>query len=128
MSDFIAYSENKKVDPCYGLEDFYLTDGDIENLKKGKKLYTTINYGEYAMVLRYQKKREGERMSVISEAEIKSMTKEQNYVRGYKDGKSDVLDKIRTEIAELQKEYKEYGWAYDDALEVIDKYRSEVSE
>lgn len=35
----------------------------------------------------------------------------------------DVLNKIRAEIAELQKEYKEYGWAYDDALEVIDKYR-----
>ena len=40
----------------------------------------------------------------------------------------DVLDKIRAEIDELQKEYKEYGWAYDDALEVIDKYRSEVRE
>ena len=37
----------------------------------------------------------------------------------------DVLDKIRAEIAELQKEYKEYGWAYDDALEVIDKYKAE---
>ena len=40
--------------------------------------------------------------------------------------KVDVLDKIRAEIAELQKEYNEYGWAYDDALEVIDKYRNEV--
>jgi len=39
-----------------------------------------------------------------------------------------VLDKIRAEIAELQKEYKEYGWAYDDALEVIDKYRKGESE
>lgn len=55
MSDFIAYSKKKKVDPCYGLENFYLTDEDIENLKKGKKLYTTINMGEYAIVLRYRK-------------------------------------------------------------------------
>ena len=35
---------------------------------------------------------------IITEAEIKSMTKEQNYMRGYKDGKSDVLDKIKAEI------------------------------
>ena len=34
-----------------------------------------------------------------------------------------VLDKIRAEIVELQKNYQEYGWAYDDALEIIDKYR-----
>ena len=33
-----------------------------------------------------------------------------------------VLDKIRAEIVDLQKEYQEYGWAYDDALEIIDKY------
>ena len=38
------------------------------------------------------------------------------------------FDKIRAEIVELQKEYQEYGWAYDDALEIIDKYRNEVSE
>ena len=37
-------------------------------------------------------------MSEISETEIKSMTKEQNYMRGYEDGKSDVLDKLKTEI------------------------------
>lgn len=30
-------------------------------------------------------------MSEISEKEIQSMTKEQNYIRGYKDGRSDVL-------------------------------------
>lgn len=37
-------------------------------------------------------------MSEISETEIKAMTKEQNYIRGYKDGKSDVLNEIRAEI------------------------------
>lgn len=42
--------------------------------------------------------REGGRMSEITENEIKSMTKEQNYMRGYRDGKSDVLDKIRADI------------------------------
>lgn len=37
-------------------------------------------------------------MSEISETEIKAMTKEQNYIRGYKDGKSDVLNEISAEI------------------------------
>ena len=40
-------------------------------------------------------------MSEISETEIKSMTKEQNYFRGYRDGKSDVLDNLRAEIEQL---------------------------
>jgi len=40
-------------------------------------------------------------MSEISEIEIKSMTKEQNYIRGYKDGKNDVLEKIRAEITAI---------------------------
>ena len=35
-----------------------------------------------------------------------------------------VLDKIRAEIVEMQKEYNEYGWIYDEVLEVIDKYRN----
>lgn len=66
-------------------------------------------------------------MSEISETEIKSMTKEQNYMRGYKDGKSDVLDKIRAEIDGLT-----YFWCevnpksvIDDVLEIIEKYKVE---
>ena len=35
---------------------------------------------------------------------------------------TELLDKIRAEIVEVQKEYQEYGWAYDDVLEIIDKY------
>lgn len=38
---------------------------------------------------------------------------------------NNVLDKIRAEIIELQKEYQEFGWAYDDVLEIIDKYKEE---
>ena len=41
-------------------------------------------------------------MREISEAEIKAMTKEQNYMRGYKDGKSDVLNKIRAVVIRWQ--------------------------
>lgn len=89
-------------------------------------------------------------MSKISETEIKSMTKEQNYMRGYKDGKSDVLEKIRAELIEEKEcayadferykvEYLGQGWgdAYDSlpqddfrygmerAIELIDKYKAE---
>ena len=34
----------------------------------------------------------------------------------------EAVGKIRAEIVELQKEYQEYGWAYDDALEIINKH------
>ena len=34
-----------------------------------------------------------------------------------------VLDKIRAEMVELREDYHEFGWAYDDALNIIDKYR-----
>ncbi len=39
--------------------------------------------------------------------------------------RADILDKIRAEIVELRKDYHEYGWVYDDALEIIDKYKAE---
>ena len=69
-------------------------------------------------------------MSEISETKIKSMTKEQNYMRGYRDGKSDVLDKIRDEIE--QNAYPivhgvnnhEKGMTLYGILQVIDKYTS----
>lgn len=72
-------------------------------------------------------------MSEISENEIKSMTKEQNYMRGYKDGKSDVLDKIRAEMLEEILSHSGTGeeviQAYADGLkkgvEIIDKYKGE---
>ena len=73
-------------------------------------------------------------MSEITETEIKSMTKEQNYMRGYKDGKSDVLDKIRTEIKEWYWQADKQALAKDpcvvDAMidlfiRTIDKYKAE---
>lgn len=45
------YNKNDEVDPCYGLEELYLTKNDIEALKEGKMLYTTINDGEYAITI-----------------------------------------------------------------------------
>ena len=56
------------------------------------------------------------------------MTKEQNYIRGYKDGKSDVLDKIK---AEIEQEYlakghlSDYWDGIDKCLQIVDKYKSE---
>ena len=74
-------------------------------------------------------------MSEISEIEIKSMTKEQNYIRGYEDGKSDVLEKIRAEIEALNpvdyvsmSSYEGHRGASDmkdDVLQIIDKYKAE---
>lgn len=45
-------------------------------------------------------------MSERTETEIKSMTKEQNYMCGYRDGKSDVLDKLRAEIGKSKTEHE----------------------
>ena len=74
-------------------------------------------------------------MSEISETEIKSMTKEQNYMRGYEDGKSDVLDKIRAEIEQLRIHKAQYLTSdckvcidSQDVLNVIDKYKAESEE
>lgn len=66
-------------------------------------------------------------MSEITEIEIKSMTKEQNYMRGYEDGKSDVLDEIRAEIDEQYDRVHPYNISCAEGLEmalnIIDKYR-----
>lgn len=71
-------------------------------------------------------------MSERTETEIKSMTKEQNYMCGYRDGKSDVLDKIRAEIEQEYTKFRnktdmwnERACGLGTALEIIDKYKSE---
>ena len=79
-----------------------------------------------------EKRKKG--MSKISETEIKAMTKEQNYIRGYKDGKSDVLDKIRAEIEQLTitkggddyvRQMAELFSLKWKVLQIIDKYKAE---
>ena len=82
-------------------------------------------------------------MSEISEIEIKSMTKEQNYMRGYENGKFDVLDEIKAEIANHLKTMticdveKDNGVIvqseltnrkvvlYDTVLQIIDNYKTD---
>ena len=51
MSDFEIYSKRKKVEPCYGLDEFSISKEDIEALLNGKKLYTQVNDGEYAITI-----------------------------------------------------------------------------
>ena len=73
-------------------------------------------------------------MSEISETEIKSMTKVQNYIRGYKDGKTDILDKIRAEIEKNSYPIvhgvnnREKGMTLYWILQIIDKYKAESEE
>ncbi len=57
-------------------------------------------------------------MSEISEAEIKSMSTEQNYMRGYKDGKSDVIEKIKGYIDYI----RNTGMGKMKSLEFIEKF------
>lgn len=71
-------------------------------------------------------------MSEISEAEIKAMSKEQNYLRGYSDGKLDVLDKIRAEIEAkccitVGRE-NDGAITLHDVFEIFDKYMAEGSD
>lgn len=70
-------------------------------------------------------------MSERTETEIKFMIKEQNYICGYRDGKSDVLDKIRAEMFEEMLSHSGTGeeviQAYADGLkkglDIINKYK-----
>ena len=39
-----------------------------------------------------------------------------------------LLDSVKAEIREQQKEYQEWGWAYDDVLEILDNIVKGVSE
>jgi len=51
MRDFEIVNKDAKVDVCYGLETFYITKKEINALLLGKKLYSTINCGEYAITI-----------------------------------------------------------------------------
>lgn len=51
MSDFEIVDKKTEVDICYGLEVFRITREEINALLSGKKLYSSINCGEYAMTI-----------------------------------------------------------------------------
>ena len=47
--------KGEKANPCYGIETQYITDEMIKALKNGQRLYTWIQDGEYALVIKYKK-------------------------------------------------------------------------
>ncbi len=50
------------------------------------------------------------------------------YTKGYEDGKNEILDGIRAEIADLDDadyDHEGYYKAVTDALQIIDKYKTE---
>lgn len=51
FNDFTIVDKNTEVDMCYGLEAFYITKEEINALLSGKKLYSTVNCGEYAVTI-----------------------------------------------------------------------------
>jgi len=51
MSNFEIVDKKAEVDTCYGLESFYITSEEINALLSGKKLYSSINCGEYAITI-----------------------------------------------------------------------------
>lgn len=77
-------------------------------------------------------------VNVDKEELIKALQYDRNqYTKGYSDGKSDVLGKIRAEIEHKREEtYKMFGHAlgfdkiatYDKCLGIIDKYKVESEE
>jgi hypothetical protein len=131
MTEIMMFAGNVKPDE----EDIYIKVSDAVQLLRElppvtpKPKTDTWSIKEVADAL----EKHGLMMSEISETEIKSMTKEQNYMRGYADGKSDVLDKIKAEIERersFQRAMDEYDIATGlrKALEIIDKYTAESEE
>jgi hypothetical protein len=53
ISDFDIKDADEEVDPCYGLEKLTMTVRDLNALLNGKKIYTQINGGEYAIEINY---------------------------------------------------------------------------
>lgn len=67
------------------------------------------------------------------EREIKAKAKEENYISGYKAGKSDVLDKIKAEVQENinynnKMNYLGIVAGLLVALNIINKYKSECED
>ena len=51
MSDFEIVDKDAEIDICYGLENFRITKEEIVAILLGKRLYSTVNCGEYAITI-----------------------------------------------------------------------------
>lgn len=124
MSDFKIVGKKAKVDQCYGLEAFHITKEEIAALLAGKKLYSTVNCGEYAITIEL-----GERVTIPESNNSKSeWQKDHEILKAYSDGANEVLDKIRAEI-DTYLEIEGFGSEYrNDVKKIIDKYKAESEE
>ncbi len=93
MSDFKIVSKNAKVDACYGLETFHITKEEIDALLSGKKLYSTVNCGEYAITI----EAESEEQNMV-ELVIKIPEKTYNALTHTEFDANLVVDKMRKSI------------------------------
>lgn len=50
----VVLEKGERAEPCYGLFKEEITEEMIQALKEGKRLYMTVNGGEYAVVLKYK--------------------------------------------------------------------------
>ena len=101
------------IEMIYGkLETQMVQEDEKTVIKAIQKVGVNVDKGELISALRYDRNQ---------------------YTKGYEDGKNEVLDKIRSEIAELQT-YKMFigeKTVYverDDVLAIIDKHRGESGE
>ena len=53
----VILNKGERGDSCYGIETDYITDEMISALKEGNRLYTTIQDGEYALILKHKGKK-----------------------------------------------------------------------
>lgn len=51
MSNFVIVDKDSEIDTCYGLEQFCITKEEIAAILSGKRLYSTVNCGEYAITI-----------------------------------------------------------------------------
>ena len=51
MNDFDIVDKDAEIDTCYGHEKFCITIEEIVAILSGKRLYSTVNCGEYAITI-----------------------------------------------------------------------------
>lgn len=104
----------------YGTDFVLLTDKHIKAIQEGKVLYIDINGGEYCCLLKKKDIRQKVGYNINKDELVRALQYDrEQYQKGYEDGKSDVLDKIRADIEEID------YWGFRKVLEIINKYKTE---
>ena len=102
---------NSPIEKIYGELQTQMVQEDEKMVMKAiRKVGVNVDKGELVKALQYDRNQ---------------------YEKGYEDGKNEVVDKIRAEIADLDDadyDYEGYYKAVTDALQIIDKYKAESEE